>query len=180
MSSLNKVLILGRLGQDPEIRYTQNQTAVVTLNVATSENWTKDGQKQEQTEWHRVIVWSKQAENCAKYLAKGRGVFVEGRLQTRQWEDKTGQKRFTTEIIATNVQFLPGGSGGGMQPGAGSSLGSSSMGSAMGEQGGFSSSYESAFPQADSFASSNQRFPAASAPMSAPSHGAMDLDDIPF
>ena len=98
---------MGNLGQDPELRYTQNQTAVVTLNVATTENWTKDGQRQEQTEWHRVIVWNKQAENCAKYLAKGRSVFVEGKLQTRSWDDRNGQKRYTTEITASNVQFLP-------------------------------------------------------------------------
>ena len=107
MASLNKVLIMGNLGQDPELRYTQNQTAVVTLNIATTESWTKEGQKQEQTEWHRVIVWNRQAENCAKYLSKGRSVFVEGRLQTRSWDDKNGQKRYTTEITASNVQFLP-------------------------------------------------------------------------
>ena len=98
---------MGNLGQDPELRYTQNQTAVVTLNIATTESWTKDGQKQEQTEWHRVIVWNRQAENCAKYLSKGRSVFVEGKLQTRSWDDKNGQKRYTTEITASNVQFLP-------------------------------------------------------------------------
>ena len=74
MASLNKVFILGRLGQDPELRYTSSQTPVCTLNVATSESWTRDGQKQEQTEWHRVIVWNKAAENCSKYLAKGRAV----------------------------------------------------------------------------------------------------------
>lgn len=111
MASLNKVLIMGNLGQDPELRYTQNKTAVVTLNIATTESWTKEGQRQEQTEWHRVIVWNKQAENCAKYLSKGRSVFVEGRLQTRSWDDKNGQKRYTTEITASSVQFLPGSNG---------------------------------------------------------------------
>lgn len=113
MASLNRVLIIGNLGQDPELRYTQNQTAVATLNVATTDVRTdREGKKVETTEWHRVIVWNKQAENCSKYLAKGRAVFVEGRLQTRSWEDKTtGQKRYTTEIVAQNVQFL-GGSGG--------------------------------------------------------------------
>lgn len=113
-SSLNRVFILGNLGQDPEMRYTQNQTPVCTLNIATTDYRTgADGQRQDVTEWHRVVVWSKQAENCAKYLAKGRSVFVEGRLQTRSWEDKTtGQKRFTTEIIAQNVQFLGGGAQG--------------------------------------------------------------------
>jgi len=113
-SSLNRVFILGNLGQDPEMRYTQNQTPVCTLNIATTDYRTgADGSRQDVTEWHRVVVWSKQAENCAKYLAKGRSVFVEGRLQTRSWEDKaTGQKRFMTEIVAQNVQFLGGGAQG--------------------------------------------------------------------
>lgn len=113
-SSVNRVFILGNLGQDPEMRYTQNQTPVCTLNIATTDyRQGADGQKQEVTEWHRVVVWSKQAENCAKYLAKGRSVFIEGRLQTRSWEDKTsGQKRFMTEIVAQNVQFLGGGAQG--------------------------------------------------------------------
>ncbi len=109
MASMNKVFIMGRLGFDPETRYTSGQTAVTTLRIATSESWVKDGQRQEQTEWHRVVVWGKQAENCAKYLAKGRQVFVEGRLQTRAWDDKTGQKRYTTEINASSVQFIGGG-----------------------------------------------------------------------
>ena len=115
MASINKALIMGNLGQDPELRYTANQTPVVTLNVATTETRTRDGQKQEQTEWHRVIVWNRQAENCAKYLSKGRPVFIEGRIQTRSWDDKNGQKRYTTEIVAMNVQFLSsGGTQGGM------------------------------------------------------------------
>ena len=108
MASLNRVIILGNLGQDPELRYTATQTPVVTLNIATTESWTgRDGQRQENTEWHRVIVWGKQAENCSKYLAKGRSVLVEGRLQTRSWDGKTGQKRYTTEINATLVHFMP-------------------------------------------------------------------------
>ena len=106
MASVNKIFIMGRLGQDPELRYTANQTAVVTMNVATTETWTRDGQKNEQTEWHRIIVWNKPAENCAKYLSKGSSVFVEGKLQTRSWDDKNGQKRYTTEIVANSVQFL--------------------------------------------------------------------------
>lgn len=108
MASLNKCFIMGRLGQDPELRYTQTQTPVVTLNVATSEfRSSKDGQRQEQTEWHRIVVWGKQAENCNKYLKKGRAVFVEGRIQTRSWDDKNGQKRYATDIVANNVQFMP-------------------------------------------------------------------------
>ncbi len=102
-------MIVGRLGQDPELRYTQGGAGVATLNVATNENWVdKSGQKQERTEWHRVVVWGKQAENSAQYLKKGRQVFVEGRLQTRQWQDQSGNKRYTTEIVAQNVQFLGG------------------------------------------------------------------------
>jgi single-strand DNA-binding protein len=112
MASLNRVLLIGNLGQDPELRYTANQTAVATLNIATTDTRLgQDGQRQDITEWHRVVVWSKQAENCAKFLSKGRAVFVEGRLQTRSWEDKSGQKRYTTEIVAQNVQFLGGGAG---------------------------------------------------------------------
>jgi len=110
MASFNRVLILGNLGQDPELRYTPNQVAVCTLNIATTDYRTApDGQKIEQTEWHRVVVFSKQAENCQKYLSKGRSVLIEGKLQTRSWEDqKTGQKRYMTEIIAQNVQFVGG------------------------------------------------------------------------
>jgi len=106
--SLNRVMIIGNLGQDPELRYTANQTPVVTFSVATTDYRTgADGQRQETTEWHRVVVWSKMAENCAKFLAKGRTVFIEGKLQTRSWDDKqTGQKRYQTEIVAQNVQFL--------------------------------------------------------------------------
>ncbi len=106
--SLNRVMIIGNLGQDPELRYTANQTPVATFSVATTDFRTgADGQRQDVTEWHRVVVWSKAAENCAKYLAKGRTVFIEGKLQTRQWDDKqSGQKRYTTEIVAQNVQFL--------------------------------------------------------------------------
>jgi len=112
MSGVNKVIIVGRLGSDPEIRYTQQGVAVTNFNLATSENWVdKGGQKQERTEWHRIVVWGKMAETCSQYLAKGRQVYVEGRLQTRQWEDKEGGKRYTTEIIANTVQFLDRGTG---------------------------------------------------------------------
>jgi len=110
MSSLNKVMVMGNLGQDPELRHTASQTAVVTLSVATTDYRMVDGQRQDQTEWHRVVVWGKQAENCSKYLQKGRTVFIEGRLQTRAWEDKeSGAKRYTTEIVAQNVKFIGGG-----------------------------------------------------------------------
>lgn len=107
--SVNKVLLIGRLGNNPEIRYTNTGTAVANFNLATSESWNdKTGQKQERTEWHRVVVWGKLAELCEKYLAKGRQCYVEGRLQTRSWDDKDGNKRYTTEIVASTVQFLGG------------------------------------------------------------------------
>jgi len=110
MAGINKVMIIGRLGQEPELRQTGSGQAVCTLNVATSENWTdKEGQRQERTEWHRIVIWGRQAENAAKYLAKGRQVYVEGKLQTRSWETPQGEKKYTTEIVANNVQFLGGG-----------------------------------------------------------------------
>ncbi len=106
MSGVNKVIIVGRLGGDPEMKAIGQGTTVTRLNVATSENWTgKDGQKQERTEWHRIVVWGKLAELCGKYLAKGRQVYVEGRLQTNSYE-KNGVKMYSTEIVANTVQFL--------------------------------------------------------------------------
>ena len=107
--SLNKVMIIGRLGADPEMKTLSSGNALTTFNVATSENWKdKDGQKQERTEWHRIVVWGKLAEICGKYLAKGREAYIEGKLQTRSWEDQQGQKKYTTEVVATNVQFIGG------------------------------------------------------------------------
>ena len=107
--SVNKVILLGRLGQDPELKYTPGGAAVCNFSMATTEAWTdKQGQKQEKTEWHRIVVWGKLAELCNQYLAKGRQAFVEGRLQTRSWDDKDGTKRYTTETMATTVQFIGG------------------------------------------------------------------------
>lgn len=111
-ASINKVILIGNLGSDPEVKYTPSGTAVANFNIATNESWnSKDGKKEERTEWHRIVVWSKLAELCGEYLAKGRTVYVEGRLQTREWNDKDGNKRYTTEIVAQTVQFL-GGPGG--------------------------------------------------------------------
>ncbi|MEW6055647.1 MAG: single-stranded DNA-binding protein [Bdellovibrionota bacterium] len=105
--SVNKVLIIGRLGSNPEVRFTPSGAAVANFSVATNESWNdKSGQKQERTEWHRVVVWGKLAQLCGEYLAKGRQVYVEGRLQTRQWQDKDGQTKYTTEVIANTIQFL--------------------------------------------------------------------------
>ena len=107
MASVNKVILIGNLGRDPELRYTKDGKAVANFTVATNDRWRdREGNNQERTEWHRIVVWDKQAENCAQYLQKGRSVYIEGRLQTREWEDKEGQKRQTTEIVAQQVTFL--------------------------------------------------------------------------
>jgi single-strand DNA-binding protein len=112
MGSVNKVILVGNLGADPELKYTPSNRAVCNLSVATNEVWKdKSGQKQEKTEWHRVTVWGEQAENCSKFLTKGRMVYVEGKLQTRSWDDKDGKKRYSTEVVADRVVFLGGGAG---------------------------------------------------------------------
>ncbi|HEY3444728.1 MAG TPA: single-stranded DNA-binding protein [Myxococcales bacterium] len=117
-ASVNKAIVLGNLGKDPEIRYTPGGQPVCNFTVATNESWTdkSSGQKQERTEWHRIVVWGKTAENCGQYLKKGSSVYIEGRIQTREWTDKEGVKKYTTEIVANSVQFL-GGKGGGGAPG---------------------------------------------------------------
>lgn len=110
MAGVNKVIIVGRLGADPEVRTVGNGNTVTRLSIATSENWVdKEGHKQERTEWHRIVVWGKLAEICGKHLSKGRQAYVEGRLQTRSWEDQQGQKKYSTEIVASTVQFLGAG-----------------------------------------------------------------------
>ena len=112
MGSVNKVILVGNLGRDAELRYTPGGAAVATLNMATTEVWNdKGGQRQEKTEWHRVVVWGKQAESLSEYLTKGKQIYIEGRLQTRQWDDKDGNKRYTTEIRADRVTLLGGGGG---------------------------------------------------------------------
>jgi len=107
MSGVNKVILIGRLGQNPEIRYTNSGAPVANFTIATSETWTnKEGKKDEKTEWHKIVAWGKLGELCGEYLSKGRRVYIEGKLQTRSWEGKDGNKRYVTEIIAGNVQFL--------------------------------------------------------------------------
>lgn len=107
MSSLNKAMIIGRLGADPEVRYTQSNTAVATLSVATTERYKdRNGEQQERTEWHRIVAWGRLAEICQEYLKKGSLAYFEGPIQTQSWEDKEGQKRYTTEIKALNMQML--------------------------------------------------------------------------
>ncbi len=105
---INKVILVGRLGRDPELRYTPSGTAVANFSMATDERWTSNGETQSRTEWHNIVVWSKLAEICNQYLTKGRLIFIEGRLQTRDWEDKDGNKRRTTEIVATDMKMLGG------------------------------------------------------------------------
>ncbi len=108
--TVNKVILIGRLGADPEVRYTANGTAVTQLSLATNERVPAgEGNWEERTEWHRVVAFGKTAENCGNYLSKGSPIYVEGRLQTRQWEDAQGVKRYTTEIVAREIQFLAGG-----------------------------------------------------------------------
>jgi single-strand DNA-binding protein len=107
MAGINKVILVGNLGADPETRYTQSGSPVTNLRIATSERWTsRDGQPQERTEWHRVVTFGRLAEHCRDYLSKGRQVYVEGRIQTRSWDDRDGNKRYTTEVVAQTVQFL--------------------------------------------------------------------------
>jgi single-strand DNA-binding protein len=132
MASVNKVILLGNLGRDPELRYTPGGQPVANFSIATSESWNKkDGSgREEKTEWHRIVAWGRTAELCAQYLAKGRTVYIEGRLQTREWENKEGQKQRTTEVIANSVQFIGSGGGGGAGGGAGAGGGGAGGGGA--------------------------------------------------
>lgn len=105
--SVNKVILIGRLGKDPEMRFTPGGRAVTNFTMATNEYWTdQNNERQERTEWHRIVTWGKLAENCAKLLSKGKHVYIEGRLQTRSWDDRDGNKRYTTEIVANAMQIL--------------------------------------------------------------------------
>jgi len=124
MAGINKVILVGNLGQDPELRYTQDGMAICNLSLATSDSW-KDknsGEKRERTEWHRIVIFGKLAEICGEYLKKGRQIYIEGRLQTRKWQDKEGQDRWTTEVVVDQrgtMQMLGGREGGGAPGGGG-------------------------------------------------------------
>ena len=110
--SVNKVILVGNLGKDPEVRFTQTGSAVANFSIATTEQWNdREGKRKERTEWHNIVVWGKQGEACGQYLAKGRQVYVEGSIRTRSYDDKTGVKRYVTEIVAQRIQFLGGGGG---------------------------------------------------------------------
>lgn len=170
MAGVNKVILVGHLGGDPEMKYGSSGAAFTTFTMATSDSWVKDGQREERTEWHRVIAFGKLAEICAKWLHKGKQIYLEGRIQTRSWE-QDGVKRYTTEIVAGTMQMLgskDSGSSGGGQGGGGFSAGNQG-GAQGGAQGG------SGFGAGGSQASSGNSAPygQASAPDSGP-------DDIPF
>ncbi|MGY4826948.1 single-stranded DNA-binding protein [Sphaerotilaceae bacterium SBD11-9] len=168
MASINKVILIGNLGRDPEVRYSPNGSAICNVTIATSRNW-KDknsGEKMEETEWHRVVFFDRLAEIAGEYLKKGRPVYVEGRLKTRKWTDKDGVEKYTTEIMADNMQLLGGrdGGGGGDEGGGG--------GYSRGGQGGGNERQERSAPAAR---------PAASKPAAKSSTGFDDMDDdIPF
>ncbi len=164
MASINKVILIGNLGRDPEVRYTPNGAAICNVSLATTRNW-KDknsGEKVEETEWHRVVFYDRLAEIAGEYLKKGRPVYVEGRLKTRKWADKDGIEKFTTEIIASEMQLLGGREG---------------MGGPGGEEGG-GGGYSRQAPAARPAA------PAAARPAPAPSKASSGFDDmdddIPF
>lgn len=168
MASINKVILVGNLGRDPEVRYNTNGAAICNVTIATSRNW-KDktsGEKMEETEWHRVVFYDRLAEIAGEYLKKGRSVYVEGRLKTRKWQDKDGVEKYTTEIIATEMQMLGGreGMGGGDEGGGGGYSRGSSGGGERAER--------------------SERAPAqrpASKPAAKSSTGFDDMDDdIPF
>jgi len=107
MASINKVILIGNLGRDPEVRYTPSGTAVANFSIATTENWTnKDGEKESHTEWHRIVAWGRLGEICGEYLSKGKQVYIEGRIRTNEWEDQEGNKRQNKEIVALTMQML--------------------------------------------------------------------------
>jgi single-strand DNA-binding protein len=138
MGSVNKVILVGNLGRDAELRYTPGGAPVATLNLATTEVWNDktSGQKQEKTEWHRIVLWGKSAESLSEYLTKGKQIFVEGRLQTRKWQDKDGHEKYTTEIRADRITLLGGGGGGGGGMAAGGARPQRNAGAGAGSGGG--------------------------------------------
>jgi single-strand DNA-binding protein len=171
MAGVNKVILIGNLGRDPEIRYSQQGVAVVNFPIATSEQWTdkNTGDKQEKTEWHRVVAFGKPAETLEKYLSKGRQVYIEGRLQTRNYE-KDGQTHYMTEVVATNFQFLGGGrsenqGGGGYQQDSGYQQ--------SGQAGG-------GYQQQGDPAPNNQNFQGQTSPGMGGGQAPIPDDDIPF
>ncbi|RZS47399.1 single-stranded DNA-binding protein [Sphaerotilus mobilis] len=191
MASVNKVILIGNLGRDPEVRYTPNGAAVCNVSVATTRNWkSKEGDRQEETEWHRVVFYDRLAEIAGEYLRKGRPVYVEGRLKTRKWQDKEGKDVYTTEIIADQMQLLGGrdGGGGGGMGGAeehdmGAPGGQDMGGRSGGGGGGGASSYRREPSGGGDRALARAPAPRAPAPATAQKSatGFDDMDDdIPF
>ena len=134
MGSLNKVMLIGNLGKDPEIRYTSNGTAVANFSMATAEKFkNKNGEWEEKTEWHNVTLWGRLAEIAGEYLAKGKPVYVEGRLRTRKWQDRDGNDRYTTEIVGEKMQMLGGGNGNDREGARGGGSGGAGSGGNPGE-----------------------------------------------
>ncbi len=183
MASVNKVIIIGNLGRDPEVRYTPSGAAVCNVSVATTRNWKsrEGGERQEETEWHRVVFYDRLAEIAGEYLKKGRPVYVEGRLKTRKWTDKEGKEQYTTEIIAEQMQLLGGREGGGgggddMGGGGGYSRGNRG-GNDMGGGGDFDAPAPAPAPRAAARPAPAPR----QAPAAKPATGFDDMDDdIPF
>jgi single-strand DNA-binding protein len=165
MASVNKVILIGNLGKDPEVRYTPSGAAVCNLRLATTRNWKNrdSGEKMEETEWHSVVLYDRQAEIAGEYLRKGRPVYIEGRLKTRKWQDKDGNDRYTTEVVAETMQLLGGREGG-------------SAGMGGGDEGGYDEAPRAARPAPAPRAPAQRPAPA---PKSSTGFDDMD-DDIPF
>ena len=176
MASINKVILIGNLGRDPEVRYTPNGSAICNIGIATTRNWKnkESGERQEETEWHRVVMFDRLAEIAGEYLKKGRPVYIEGRLRTRKWTDKDGVERYTTEVYAEQMQLLGGREGGGGGGGGGSED--------HGDEPGRSEAPRRAAPSsAQSAAQSPARNAPAPKPASKAATGFDDMDDdIPF
>ena len=194
MASVNKVILIGNLGRDPEVRYTPSGAAVCNVSVATTRNWKskEGGERQEETEWHRVVFYDRLAEIAGEYLRKGRPVYVEGRLKTRKWQDKEGKENYTTEIVADQMQLLGGREGGGggggggmggeeeMGGGGGGGGGYAGGGGGSGGGGGYRREAPAEGRAAPAPRASAPRAPAP-APAQKPSTGFDDMDDdIPF
>ena len=178
MASINKVILIGNLGKDPEVRYTPNGAAICNITLATTRSWkNKDsGDKVEETEWHRVVFYDRLAEIAGEYLKKGRPVYVEGRLKTRKWQDKEGVDKYTTEIVADNMQLLGGREGMGGEQGGGG--GGASRGGDRGNQGGGGGGDDHGEPPQRSAPASR---PPVNKPAAKSSTGFEDMDDdIPF
>jgi single-strand DNA-binding protein len=179
MASINKVILIGNLGKDPEVRYSPNGAAICNITIATSRNW-KDktsGEKVEETEWHRVVFYDRLAEIAGEYLKKGRPVYVEGRLKTRKWQDKDGVEKYTTEIVADNMQLLGGRDG----EGSGGGGGRAASGGNAGGGGGYGGGDDRGESSSQQRPIAPAARPAANKPAAKSSTGFEDMDDdIPF